>query len=197
MPKKRFSIMCALFIAALCSPSAFALISDGATLETGDSMDFMSGPDLIATITSNVYSNVSAPGYENKFVYTYQIENVSDSVLRYFSVKIPIGAGSDVLLPDYDTGAGWVAPMIWDVMQDELSVDAMFSASIPSGEQSVLLYYASELPPVLALDGGSLTALNDYAFATGSLHVPVPEPATMVLLSCGYLSIILFRKKPV
>lgn len=200
MPKKHFSIVCALFVVALCSPNAVALISETATLVTGGSMDFTSGSDVIATITSNVYSNVETPGYEDyqdKYVYTYQIENMSDSVLRYFSVKIPIGAGGDVLLPGYDTGNGWVAPMIWDVMQDELSIDAMFSASIPSGELSVLLYYASELPPTLALDGGSLVAVDNYVFATGPLNIPVPEPATMVLLSCGYLSIIFFRKKPV
>ena len=205
MPRERFSVLVFALVTALCVQNACALVSDDGVSLTGlQSMDFSIFPDgpKIATVDSEVFHNYpSGSDYEGKYVYTYQITNTSDTPLSFFSVEIPAGGGIDQILPlgfDSNAGAGWVDPSQWGVVGSPAqSVQAMFFNTIDIQQKSAVLYFATDSTYAPGSGQGALVGMSSgHVFATGNLYVPTPEPATMVFLSCGFLSIIASRKRP-
>jgi hypothetical protein len=139
-----------------------------------------------AEVTSAVYE--AGPLY----LYTYIIDNPDDSsqVVSWFSVDVADGA--EITSIGYDLGMN--NPALWhevvSSMDDAiLSIDALFIDAIEAGETSTLLYYLSPLAPskVTARVGGTGGVVE------GEVIAPVPEPATLLIVSMGAL--MLRRRK--
>ena len=152
----------------------------------GDKIDEMTYGYGEANVTSAVYEA------DSLYLYTYIVDNPVDStqIVSWFSVDVI--DGTEITSIGYDLGTD--NPAIWHevVSIDDtiLSIDGLFTEAIESGETSTLLYYFSPLSPDTATGriGGTGGVVEGQVFA------PVPEPATLLILSMGAL-ISLSRKK--
>lgn len=197
-PMKKLLVVCFLILFAFIIPQhADASIIDGGTLLDGTTQSFFSLTDPfpeVATVTSQVYNNYPQGPYFDKFVYTYQITNISTAGISFFSVNI-LGA-DEPESPGWETIGDSIDPSYWVFAASPPSVDGYFNNKIADGESSSLLYFVSDNPP--GLGEGTLVGMDtNYNFvnATGNLTVPVPEPVTIILLGGGWLIAIRRRKR--
>lgn len=181
---------------------AFTQTAGAVPVEWGPSLDSriarfydVTNPAVeIAEVVCNVYYHDSSAPHANQYVYTYQITNTSsdDTGLSFFSVSIL--TGSTVESPEHDSNG--VLPLCWDIIDSPLErVEALFSSSIDSGQNSALLWFFSDYESTSA--GGALSGMSSagYVFATADdLLTPIPEPATVTLLGMGGL-VLLWRKR--
>ncbi len=196
-PMKKLLVVCFLILFSSIIPQhADAAITDGGTLfdDTTDNFISLTDPSLVvATVTSQVYNNYQSGPYVDKFVYTYQITNISTAGVSFFSVNI-LGA-DEPESPGWETIGDSIDPFYWDFAASPPSVDGYFSNKIADGESSSLLYFVSDNQP--GLGEGTLVGMDtnsNFVNATGDLTVPVPEPAALILLGSGWL-IAIRRKK--
>jgi len=195
MPMKRFLLL-SLLLLVISAPDANAdVIPPGGTSLYDDPqpMTFSHDGSDIATVECDVFEYESTPF---EYVYTYQITNDSATGLSWFSVKIDGVGVCDDPAPDFVGGTG-VEPDNWHIVNSPgQSVEGVFYSTIGFSESSAVLWFASDYGP--GLGEGALVGLSsDYVFATGPLLVPVPEPATLVLLVAGGLIAFTRKRRPV
>jgi hypothetical protein len=138
-----------------------------------------------ATVNSGVYQ-CNDGEYNGKYVYTYQISNINTGVgLSFFSVGVTIGA----TVIGHDCAPGNIGPEDWSAVGDNLplvqSVNASFDTPIKNGQGSALLWFVSDYGPTMG-EGflfGFLSRVPEYDSA--EVLAPVPEPATISLLTFG------------
>ncbi len=147
----------------------------------------------IADVTSKVYQVGSGPKM-GKYVYTYQLSNISDVGLSFFSVVLNGGPAEDA---DKDDSVGDVAAVTWHIVNTSETVNASFERLILNGEESGLLWFFSDYGPDPTFGDGALFGTESQlpVFGKGDLYVPLPEPATVVLLSAASFWCFRFRKR--
>jgi len=200
MPMKRFLLL-SLLLLVISAPDANAdVIPPGWTVPTESqtaTFELEDGSD-IAEVDCEVFEY--EPGlYEFEYVYSYQITNVSDTHLSFFSVKILEGAGVyDSPAPDFVGGTG-VEPDNWHIVNSPAqSIEGIFYNTISPGVSSAILWFASDNKPGYSGQGALVGLSSGYVFATTEgLMVPIPEPATLVLLVAGGLIAFTRKRRPV
>ena len=148
-----------------------------------------------ATVSSGVYQ-CNEGEYNGKYVYTYQISNINTGVgLSFFSAGVTNGA----TVLGLDSAPGDIGPGDWTAIGDNLplvqSVDASFNMPIKNGQGSTLLWFVSDYGPTMG-EGflfGFLARTPQYDSA--ELFAPVPEPATISLLTIGGILAARARRK--
>jgi hypothetical protein len=148
-----------------------------------------------ATVNSGVYQ-CNDGEYTGKYVYTYQISNISTGVgLSFFSVGVTNGA----TVIGLDCAPGNIGPGDWSAVGDNLplvqSVNASFDTPIKNGQGSTLLWFVSDYGPTMG-EGflfGFLSRVPEYDSA--EVLAPVPEPTTISLLTFGGILAARARRK--
>jgi hypothetical protein len=144
----------------------------------------------LATVDCDVY------GYDSgEYVYAYQITNESTTALSAFLVGILPGA--DAYGPACDSGAGLVDPTLWSVGGSPVDrvQAAFFDALIGNGQTSAVLWFQSSYASTFGHGMLSGAAGGVPCSATGSLLVPAPEPATILLLGIGGALLTVSRRR--
>jgi len=194
MPMKRLLLLSfLLFVISAQNTNANPIPTGGTSLyDEPQPMAFSHDGSTIATVECDVFEYESTPF---EYVYTYQITNDSAAGLSWFSVKIDGVGVCDDPAPDFADGTG-VEPDDWRIVNSPgQSVEGVFYSTIGSSESSAVLWFASDYGP--GLGEGALVGLSsDYVFATGPLLVPIPEPATLVLLVAGGLIAFTRKRRP-
>ena len=153
-------------------------------------------PTAIAEVECNVfqYDPCEQDPYDYEYVYTYQITNIFDADLTWFSVTFD---AVNVYEPSWDSDPCWVDPDYWDIAGSPTqSVEGIFTSTIGLGESSALLWFASDNVPIWG--EGALAGLSSgFVFATGDLIVPapIPEPASLLLFGAGGLVAVIRKRR--
>ncbi len=196
MPMKRL-LLFGFLVSVISAQSVSAIPAGWASIEQSETTTFsqVGGGPGIASVDSEVFYYDSGPF---NYVFTYQITNISDVDLSWFSVQILDGAGVfDDPGPGFDTGTG-VEPAQWDIVNSPAqSVEGIFTGTNGPAESSALLWFAGNNEPIWGQ--GALAGLSSgYVFATGDLLVPapVPEPVTLLLLGAGGLAVVIRKRRP-
>jgi len=199
---KKFRFLVLLLVAILFAQNARAIPAGDNLLDDGLYDVTYSIGSGFAELDCEVYKYTSGV-YTDKYVYTYQISNISSGIgLSFFSVGIKDGANA--FDPDFDAIPGAVAPTVWDVVyvsypppasEHVKSVEALFTYTIDGGFGSVVLWFASDYASTLG--NGVLFGMSSGTpyYATGDLLTPVPEPATLALLGIGGLMTLIRKRR--
>ena len=160
----------------LCAPSAFGVVVSDFKLLSDE------------TVTVMVTSDVITTGSE--YLYTYQITDIGDLNISLLSIPF-LTPLSDTEVSNF-VYEGDPEPLFWGVIDDSDSAQAYF-APVPLTDDSTLIlkftsaYYAQEVPGFAVAAGLNGVTLH------GNLLAPVPEPATLSILTVG--AGILFRNR--
>jgi hypothetical protein len=171
--------------------------ADGSALFTT-----MNGTNMQAQVTSQVFTNGSG-----QYVYLYQINNTGTSgasSVELFTLWPFTGANDSTVagslsgplpaaflsIPSQDPKPrAFVKPLssgpqisFYYTLDDDKAIDP--------GEHSVVMYVASPLSPDM-IDGNVI----DGSIGTGEVLGPLPEPATLALLSLGGVAVLLKRRR--
>ena len=159
---------------------------------------------VTAMISGSLHTTVYSQAYTNDqgdYAYLYQLENNESgaSPIEMFTLDAFRGANDSTpigyLSGDVPEGfiAGGLFPEDQGYILDEL-VSIYFTlraeAEIPVGENSVVMYAVTDYLP------GVITAnVINGNVASGPVVGPVPEPATICLISLGGLTLLRRRKE--
>jgi hypothetical protein len=131
-----------------------------------------------------------------RYLYTYQITNNSIVGLSFFSIAVTSGA----VINDTGWDPGTANPLFWTPVTDGetsmvQSVDALFNLPIKNAQTSALLWLVSD--NTFSSEQGSLfgTSATGPQYAAADLFAPVPEPATISLLTIGGIFAARARRK--
>jgi len=143
-----------------------------------------------------VVSKIIDGTYSDKYLYTYQITNNSSVGLSFFSIAVTSGA----VINDTGWDPGTANPLQWTSVTDGdtslvQSVDALFNLPIKNTQTSALLWFVSD--NASASEQGSLfgTSASGPQYTAADLLSPVPEPATISLLTIGGILAARARRK--
>jgi len=136
-------------------------------------------------------------GLPGRFVYAYQIINdyeASEKAVAYFAVYGDRQLPLDLYEPSigcYDDGSGGKTATSWGLSGDKFDVVWEFTGGlIYKGDHSWFLVFGSDSAPV----GGNYEIKS---FESQKPPVPIPEPATIVLLGLGFALSTCWKKKKV
>lgn len=198
MVMKKNTILFIAFILLLAAQNALAMPPGGPATITKET--FFALGDGTVRVNSGAYL-INSGIYEGKYAYTYQITNINSSVgISFFSVGINAG----VVLDYWDFDAGTINPAIWSPVADSLTVpvvaaqsfDALFNRPlIKSGDTSAILWFVSGNIPGFSQGALFGTSSGVPQYKTGQLIAPVPEPATISLLTFGGILAALARRR--
>ena len=189
------------FVAFLClflvpCVSAGLLLSDPCAIPawTGTS-SYDSGGELIVDVDYAVFAPGDYGGVDpsggTEYVYAYQVFNNSPEVyVSMFSVGLidDSGATGNTIDPAY---GGDVAPTITYIDYGDNSFKiALFTPSLPAGQSAEVGLFTSPNPPVMVVS----SVINGGRSAQGTAPTPVPEPATISLLSLAGLALVRKRR---
>jgi hypothetical protein len=198
MPMKRLLLISFLLL-VISAQNVSAIPAGTKWLDTSQTMPFndvLSGSP-IADVECNVYRYEPDPCVPDPYgyVYTYQITNISDVDLTWFSVTFD---AVNVYEPSWDSDPclAWVDPDYWDIAGSPVqSVEGIFTSTIGPSESSAILWFASDNG--YGIGTGALAGISSgYVFASGELIVPIPEPATLLLLGSGGLVAVIRKRRP-
>ncbi len=158
-----------------------------------------SGTTLSATVTSQAFDDLDSDDY----VYLYQVENTGDHDIHRFTIYPFVGANSSTTV-GYLTGgepagfvAGITAPLGASISTTPppgatvgfLYLDLSFmsgpNAVLLTGQTSKVMYIISDAPPTIA-QGNVINGNVAY----GDVVAPIPEPASLVLVSLGAVAVV-------
>lgn len=169
-----------LVVAALVPTSAFA----GIIVDDDFTFTMIGGTD-----TFIVHSWVEDSLTSGYYRYNYEILEPGHNI-QWFSVELLDGA-SVANLKIVPSEAG--DPAMWSIVGGNDSVDAFYTSPVlPDQDSSVIWFESSQMPTIVDGSASGITG-GAYRAFEGRLYSPVPEPATMALLSLG--GVCLLRKK--
>ena len=171
---KKFGTTFILLAAVLCVPNALALVSE---------FTLPSNPSITVTVESTVTQT------NDEYLYTYQIQDVSDLNISLLSIPIltPLAIETEI----YDFSDGGSGVFYWGAIDNPVIAAQAFFAPFPlTGGSSAILSFKSSYDAHEVLGYVHDAQLGSL---TGNLLAPVPEPITLSLFAMG--SGIIFRRK--
>jgi len=192
MPMKRLLFLSFLLL-VISAQNVSAIPAGWTSIEQSTAMfsEVGGGPD-IAQVDSEVFYYDSGPF---DYVFTYQITNISDADLTWFSVTFD---AVNVYEPSWDSDPCWVDPDDWyTIGSPPVSVEGIFKSAIGPSEMSALLWFKSDYGPNQELGSGALAGISSgHVFASGELIVPIPEPTSLLLFGAGGLVAVIRKRRP-
>lgn len=199
---KKFILMSLLLSSVIFPQTVNAGLPTGADYSGQDTYAF--GYDdriLEIDIDYGVYQTAEAGwigGLTGDYLYAYQIANSNDSYVEISLLSLSIALGADVL--DIGSTGSGVSPAFeyFAPNQSEAKSAEFFFAPVEGhstlgpGESSNILYFTSNNSWI---EDGFGVIHGGAVFGTiPNLPTPLPEPATVIFLGCGFLSIFARRK---
>ena len=187
IPKSLFALSCSL-AAIIFAQNAFGTFVDATLISS-----LYDVPFSITAGDGEVDCEVYQHDITGEYLYTYQITNLTSSVsFSFFSVGIVDGLSA--YAPGYDVNpfSSDINPVFYTVTGWPVqTVDYVFSETIGIGQQSSVLFFKSIDAPGL----GRATLYSSNMSATNNVLVPIPEPATIMLLGSAGLWILGRKRK--
>jgi hypothetical protein len=200
MPMRRFFLLLSFLLLVIFAQNVSAIeVPAGGTsiLQSTNWFSEVGGDPCsdpcMALVDSEVFSYTSE---SFNYVFTYQITNTSDADLTWFSVTFD---AVNVYEPSWDSSDPcWVDPDDWYIIGSPAeSIQGIFKETISPSEISAILWFKSDYGPNPDLGSGYLAGIPPGpVFASGELIVPIPEPATLVLLVAGGLIALTHKRRP-
>ena len=191
---KRFLLL-SLLLLVISAQNVSAIPPGWTSIEQSETAMFSEiggGPD-IASVDSEVFYYDSG---SFDYVFTYQITNISGADLTWFSATFD---AVNIFEPSWDSDPCWVDPDDWYIVGSPAeSIQGIFKNTIGPSEMSAILWFKSDYGPNPDPGSGALAGISSgHVFASGELIVPIPEPATLVLLVAGGLIAFTRKRRPV
>ncbi len=180
-----------------------AAVRSASALPDANTTSPVSLPDVTFTMDGGsaqvdcMVSQIIDGTYAGNYLYIYQITNNSNIGISFFSIGVTNGAA----INDWgrDVGAN-IDPLQWTPVKDfdtslVQSVEALFGFPIKNAQTSALLWFVSDQGPALG-EGflfGTLAGVPQHD--SEGLFAPVPEPATISLLTIGGILAARARRK--
>ena len=192
MPTKRLLFLSFLLL-VVSAQNVSAIPAGGTSILQSTTMfsEVIGGSDM-ASVDSEVFFYDS--GLVD-YVFTYQIANISDADLTWFSVTFD---AVNVYEPSWDSDPCWIDPDNWYLIGSPTeSVQGIFIDTIGPSEMSAILWFKSDFGPNQEPGSGALAGISSgHVFASGELIVPIPEPTSLLLLGTGGLLAVIRKRRP-
>jgi hypothetical protein len=201
------AILAAIFLAAGLPSVANATLADDSNAIISDSVSISrtTNPKFFAHIDYAVYSPGEYPGSltfpADKYVYCYQLFNVSTSTSNIMSLDINIDPDASVDSTNYDTAslsgiAGGINPAVYIYSRDQVQYGFTSRNLVTVNQHSSVLIFTSAFAPDSIMGTGFLGTTTAGNF-TIQLPVPTPEPASLLLLALASPVLLNARRRKI
>jgi len=200
MNTKKSSILLAviLFTAVPASVAYSALNNDPYALVADQAWYIStSGPTLYGYVDYAVYAPgdyVGSLSFPDKFVYCYQIFNLSTSN-PVSSFVVNLEPGATIYNPTFDSASasgdpGGINPILILSLPDSINYFSNRN-TIPANQHSSVVLFTSYSVPTFVT--GSITGITTSSIAL-ELPTPIPEPATLLMFTLAVPLLVKTRK---